>query len=543
MPYSKTPAIQTYETKRVSFITNPQQRGVDKTKDASLVNMMTEAITSPLGDSKKYYVKSRAGLSSVYSNTAGAGRGIYYWVINGVGYAMTVIGNTVYSNGTAVLTLSTSTGSCGFTEFVSSTGLVYLILVDGTNGYVFDTPTTYKQISAASATAWTASTAYVLTDVCRPTTSNGFVYVVTTAGTSGSTQPTWPTTAGSTVTDGTVVWTCQEYAFPSPHIPNPIFLDGYLFVAKYNSEDVYNSNLDDPLAWTPGDFISAEMYPDKIVALSRNNNYIYAIGSSSVEYLYDVANATGSPLGRHDSAVQQFGTAAQGTVVQTEKEVIFVGETVDGGHTVWTIDGFKEKEIGIPAIKSALLDEGPLLASASAFSIRISSQKVYVLCLSKRTLVYSFDTQMWHEWQTNGSIFVGSEATDGPTGSAYVLGRDNGKTYIMNETLFTDDTVPITCTLTTAKLDFDTINRKFMYRLSLVGDVPDDTLVDSSVGIQWSDDDYKTWSTLRTLTFTADLPAMFQLGQFRRRAFKITYSLPHLLRLEGMEVDINKGNQ
>ena len=542
MPYSKTPAIQTYETKRVSFITNPQQRGVDKTKDASLVNMMTEAITSPLGDSKKYYVKSRAGLSSVYSNTAGAGRGIYYWVINGVGYAMTVIGNTVYSNGTAVLTLSTSTGSCGFTEFVSSTGLVYLILVDGTNGYVFDTPTTYKQISAASATAWAASTAYVLTDVRRPTTSNGFVYVVTTAGTSGSTEPSWPTTAGSTVTDGTVVWTCQEYAFPSPHIPNPIFLDGYLFVAKYNSEDVYNSNLDDPLAWTPGDFISAEMYPDKIVALSRNNNYIYAIGSSSVEYLYDVANATGSPLGRHDSAVQQFGTAAQGTVVQTEKEVIFVGETVDGGHTVWTIDGFKEKEIGIPAIKSALLDEGPLLASASAFSIRISSQKVYVLCLSKRTLVYSFDTQMWHEWQTNGSIFVGSEATDGPTGSAYVLGRDNGKTYIMNETLFTDDTVPITCTLTTAKLDFDTINRKFMYRLSLVGDVPDDTLVDSSVGIQWSDDDYKTWSTLRTLTFTADLPAMFQLGQFRRRAFKITYSLPHLLRLEGMEVDINKGN-
>jgi hypothetical protein len=80
-----------------------------------------------------------------------------------------------------------------------------------------------------------------------------------------------------------------------------------------------------------------------------------------------------------------------------------------------------------------------------------------------------------------------------------------------------------------------------MSRFSLIGDVPDDTLVDTAVSIKWSDDDYKTWSTARTLTFTGDLPAITQLGQFRRRAFRITYSLPHLFRLEAMEMDINKG--
>lgn len=542
MPFSKSPVMQTYETKRISFVTNPQQRSADKTKDARMVNMMTEAVVSPLGDSKKYYVKSRAGLSQAFSNTAGEGRGLYYWVISGVGYAITVIGNTVYSNGVSVLTLATSTGECGFTEFVSSTGVVSLILLDGTNGYVFDTPTTYKQISTTSTQVWTASTVYALTTVRRPTVDNGFVYVVTTAGTSSGTQPTWPTTAGNTVTDGSVVWTCQEFSFPSPHLPQPIFIDAYLFVAKANSEDIYNSNLDDPLAWTPGDYISAEMYPDRIVALSRNNNYLYAIGNNSVEYFYDAAVATGSPLGRHDSAVQQFGCAAPGTVVQTEKEVIFVGETTDGGHTVWTIDGFKEKEIGIPAVKSALLDEGALLSSAQAFSIRVSSQKQYVICLSKRTLVYSFDTQMWTEWQTGSDIFVGSQGFDGPTGSAYILGRSDGKTYLMNESFYSDNGVPIQCIITTAKLDFDIINRKFMHRLTMVGDVPDDTLTDSNVSVQWSDDDYKTWSNARTLKFTGDLPSIFQLGQFRRRAFKISYSLPHLLRLEGMEVDINKGN-
>ena len=43
-----------------------------------------------------------------------------------------------------------------------------------------------------------------------PITKNGRKYICTTAGTSGATEPTWPTTIGNTVTDGTAVWTCSE---------------------------------------------------------------------------------------------------------------------------------------------------------------------------------------------------------------------------------------------------------------------------------------------------------------------------------------------
>lgn len=57
--------------------------------------------------------------------------------------------------------------------------------------------------------AWAASTAYSLAVAVRPTTRNTFAYEVTTAGTSAVTEPTWPTTAGGTVADGTVTWTCR----------------------------------------------------------------------------------------------------------------------------------------------------------------------------------------------------------------------------------------------------------------------------------------------------------------------------------------------
>ena len=43
-----------------------------------------------------------------------------------------------------------------------------------------------------------------------PITKNGRKYICTTAGTSGASEPTWPTTIGNTVVDGTATWTCSE---------------------------------------------------------------------------------------------------------------------------------------------------------------------------------------------------------------------------------------------------------------------------------------------------------------------------------------------
>jgi hypothetical protein len=80
-------------------------------------------------------------------------------------------------------------------------------------------------------TAWAANHVYAKGDYVRKTTSNGYAYKCTVAGTShGTTEPTWPTTIGTTpITDGTVTWVCVS-------TDNP-FAGCTAYTATFDSED------------------------------------------------------------------------------------------------------------------------------------------------------------------------------------------------------------------------------------------------------------------------------------------------------------------
>ncbi len=74
--------------------------------------------------------------------------------------------------------------------------------------------------NVSSAPNWAASTAYAAGQMVNATpasAANPNTYVCTVGGTSGGTQPTWPTLTGATVNDGTVVWSntsLQPFSIP-----------------------------------------------------------------------------------------------------------------------------------------------------------------------------------------------------------------------------------------------------------------------------------------------------------------------------------------
>lgn len=94
-------------------------------------------------------------------------------------------------------------------------------------------------------TDWAASTAFVVGDVRSATTqqASGLVFRCTTAGTSAATEPAWPTDIGSTITDGTVVWTAisSVYAELSKLAPSAIveLFELRLDSALHGSSDIF----------------------------------------------------------------------------------------------------------------------------------------------------------------------------------------------------------------------------------------------------------------------------------------------------------------
>lgn len=65
-------------------------------------------------------------------------------------------------------------------------------------------------------TEWAAGAAVSSGTRRTPTVRNGFVYQAVGSGTTGSTEPVWPTVIGQTVTSGSVTWRCEAAA---PWIP------------------------------------------------------------------------------------------------------------------------------------------------------------------------------------------------------------------------------------------------------------------------------------------------------------------------------------
>ncbi len=518
---------------RIALAGHTMYRSSAVNKDQRYINCYQESIKDELNDSKKSYVVKRPGLVlNTNVGVTGTARGAHYF--DGAFY--TVIANKLYENTTEKQTLSTSSGQCGFCEF-DNAGVSYLFLCDGTNGYVIDTAGTVTQVNQTYS-AWAGSTAYSLGAKRIPTVDNGYYYTVTTAGTSSGSQPTWPTTVDTTVVDGSVTWTCSgSYGgFPTPHIPTPIFFDGYMLLAAANSQDIYNSDVDNVYGWATGNFVSAEMYPDNISCLLRQNNMFIALGTYSSEFFWDAGLATGSPFERNEGAALQMGIAAPYATYQNEKFCMFISQSESGGRAIWVVEGFQPKKISTEFIERIIDAEGTAITSATGFGLRTGGHLFYLINLTNTSLVYDLEEKTWHEWKSGSAVFAGKYLADSNIGKPTLLHATNGKLYNLDPLTYQDDGSAINVDIYTKKIDFETMNRKFVHNLNLVGDL----VSGDSCTIYWSDDDYVTWNSGRTLTMTSR-PFITNLGSFRRRAFRIAHTSNNPFRVESLEMEVDLG--
>lgn len=486
MAFSQTPTQDTYSTHRVDLTREINARdGSQNGYDESYENVFIEPIKDRQVNDKRMFIVKRAGCTQQIASVSSSNvRGAFFWSDAGKYFYAVDDDVYVYTVATgASTTLSavfgTSVGHVGFCTYLYDTNVVVLVATDGTTLVTIDTANT--------------------------------------------------------------VTPCISADLPTPHLPFPVFLDGYLFLAKRNTADIYNSDLNDPLAWTPGNLIAAEMDGDYLIRIAKLNNYLLAMGTGTIEYFWDAGIETGSPLQRNDTPIKMNNYLAG--FAQHGNDLYYIGIDSFGQPDVFMLKDFKIQNIGSPTISRYLNSCQDGTDNWTGSLIAFKGHTFYVIKAgSLVTWAYDLDTKQWAKWgfqDTTTFKFLTATLVESSTSAITYFSLIGGSTiYRFSDTLYRDNGTNFTCTVVTEANDFGSLNRKQMARLSVVGDR---TSADSVVTISWSDDDYATWSSGVDVNLNQDLPCLYRLGSFRQRNFRLTYTDNYPLRIQSFEVNINKG--
>lgn len=546
MAYSSVPVVSTYSSHQLpgSYDINIRDYYTKINSFAATTPFVDDGMINliPRKENKTLVSEIRPQiLGQQVANSAGAARGIYVWQkTSALTYYFTVVGTKIYTATSAtsgwanVTTFSAGSTSptVGFTEFINSaTNTKSLVVVDGQEGYIF--------------------------------TSNA---------------------AGTKITDAD---------FPTPHIANPIYLDGYLFLAKKDTGDIYNSDLNDASSWTAGSFISSELYPDDVKGLAKVNNYLLAIGSAGCEFFYDAANALASPMARIDGQSLPFGTIVPSSIAANKDTVAMICNNNDGECTIQLINGFKNVDI-TPEWFQVFV---PITdyTNIRGFFLRTRGDLLYVLSLpggspfgltnySFPVIAYSTATQTWIQLQGNaGFSTVGNEvgfpvtcscagtsndtisfiggASDSQGSFTPFFGTFGESNFMDTGALGTIQNAPIDqyfdasgnslfnrnipTRIRTTLEGYGTLNNKTMSRFG-ISFLPDQNSGNYTFYISWgglSDAGGSRTITTSNTNGISDYPFVTQLGIFRERAFTVDYIGTRWLKYRYFEVDINKAQK
>lgn len=302
----------------------------------------------------------------------------------------------------------------------------------------------------------------------------------------------------------------------------------------------WHNDFNAPASWSSSASLAAQDQPDAGVAAIRKGDYIILFGQNTYEPHQNTGNAAGSVLSRVQGAARNVGLINQYSLVPFLDSVAWVG--TQNGVGVFIMDGLEPRRISTRPIEMALRASnwGALNFVRLHVLTCWGTPRLWLVVRdlpdAKRGFVYDPFTDRWTVLEITTAV-TQADTVQIPGGggvvSSVVVGNNANGRYSQNSLLGQLDPV-----VQTKALDFGTQKRKVLKSLRLVGE----SEVSTQVSVSWSDDDYASFSTARLLTLstTRVFPITWRCGEFRRRAFKISWAdsvSEKLLRLEAIELE------
>lgn len=133
-----------------------------------------------------------------------------------------------------------------------------------------------------------------------------------------------------------------------------IFNDGYFLFNALDGTVFFNSALNNPLSFDALDFGTAEINPDKIVALHPNHNEVFTCGTETIEIFKNVGG-TGFPYQRIEGANIQKGVHAAFSIREFDNTFVFAGGGQNELTAIWKVSSSSSAtKISTDAIDNAI---------------------------------------------------------------------------------------------------------------------------------------------------------------------------------------------
>lgn len=400
--------------------------------------------------------------------------------------------------------LNTSSGSVGMAHNGAQ-----VMIVDGTNGYIYVTSPTVQNISSITragtlATLTTAlphslGTGMTVTIVgALPAQYNG-LYTITVTGPTTFTYVMASDPGSSASPTGSYSVTTSFAQITDPDFPaNPTsvtFQDGY-FIAGFDNGKFYISALYDGLSWDALDFTTANSIPDKLIRIFSDHGELVAFQDTATSF-FGNTGAVDFPFAKIQGADAEWGCGARYSVVKFDDSVAFLCKNRMGEVIIGKLSGHSMTQISTPDLDK-IINSYSVTSDAIAFSYLLGGHPMYQINFPSAGYSWSYDstTGIWSKRKSSGITRQICERGTPYLSRIVMSDYSTGQLYRLSPTTLTENGATIEGEIIgehwDQELAYITIDR---IRLDMEVGTGNDSAPATQVMMQLSRNDGKTYGT------------------------------------------------
>lgn len=203
------------------------------------------------------------------------------------------------------------------------------------------------------------------------------------------------------------------------------------------------ADLIDGAAWTSLDFATAEVDPDNLLALEVDKEQLWLFGDFTTQLYLDTGNSI-FPFESQPGGAIEWGVAAPWSVAKGDSTVVWLAQNRNGGPQVVATSGFAPQVISSDALEEAMSGYSTV-DDAFAFIMKGADKSYfYVLTFPTANVTWVYNMSMppelgWHQWSSYGLGRFRAATYCYFNRKRYVGDALNGNLYSLSDSVYTDN--------------------------------------------------------------------------------------------------------